>query len=263
MTGLSKHSKDRFYELDYQVMKHAFSIHNRMGNFHDEEVYQNELLHLLQKDGIQAQIEVPLIIRFGSFEKTYYLDLVLEDSRIYELKVLPALQNQCRSQLINYQLISELPYGKLINFGGQSVEHEYVTSTLTKSKRKQFIMDDSGWNNLTESCRALQTLSRNLFLEWGSRLDPLLYTEALLSLLPETETRRIKVCSGNRKIGAKCVDLIAPDTAMKITTAKTPSPLRTQFQKFLNHTDLNTLCWINLGGNKITYKTLQRNNPVI
>ena len=246
--------KDQFHKLDYRIMKHAFNIHNRMGNCHDEEVYQNELLHLIQNDAIQVQKEVPLPIEFRSFKKTYSIDLLIEGEHIYELKVLPKLANQCRSQIINYQLISEKSYGKLINFGTPSVEHEFSTTTLTKEDRLHFSTD----HEECDPSEAFFSLAEDLFKEWGTRLDPALYSEALQFLLPSATEKRIDIISENRIIGHKLVRLATPQVAYKITTSKTPTPLGIQFQKFINHTNLAAMFWINLNRNQISFHTLEK-----
>lgn len=261
MTGLfldREKEKDQFHKLDYQVMKHSFEIHNRMGNCHDEEVYQNELLHLLQKAGIQVQAEVPLVIGFRTFKKTYYLDLLIEDNHIYELKALSQLTNQNKSQTINYQLIAEKPYGKLINFGGSSVESVFCTSTLTKAERQTFKTDRTQWDEETNEQLGFFTLAHELILDWGTRLDPNLYSEALMNLLPQGCEQRINILSANRNVGTKIGRFACPGIAFKITTSKKPEPLGIQFQKFVNHTDLDALLWINLNKNEVTFRTLKK-----
>ena len=193
MTGLfsAQTEKDRFYKLDYLVMKHAFDIHTCMGRFHDEDSYQNELAHRLQKGGITVLQEAPATIRFKSFSKTYHLDLLIENNHIYELKAKESLTNQNRSQLINYQLITERNYGKLINFGAPSVQHEFISSTLTLSDRKQFRECDKNWQARSETDHLLHSLSSELFSEWGTGLDPALYTEAIMNLMPRSSCERI------------------------------------------------------------------------
>jgi hypothetical protein len=36
-------NQEVFHQLDKSVMRHAFDIHNSMGRFFDERIYQNEL----------------------------------------------------------------------------------------------------------------------------------------------------------------------------------------------------------------------------
>lgn len=250
--------KTRFHELDYRIMKHAFEIHNRMGNFHDEEVYKNELFHLIQQDGITVQKEVPLSIEFRSFKKTYFMDLLIESNHVYELKALLNLTNQCRSQTINYQLIAEKPYGKLINFGGQSVEHEFVTSILTKNERQTFEVNQTNWDEARDVNQQFYALANDLIGDWGTRLDPGLYSDALLELMPDAKKDRIEIISDNRPVGSKLVQLLKPGIAFKLTTSKKPKPLEVQFQKFINHTRLKALFWINLNQDQISFHTLRK-----
>ena len=250
--------KDRFHALDYQVMKHAFGIHNRMGNCHDEEIYRNELQRILNQHGIHVQMEVPLTIEFSSFRKTYLLDLLIEQSHIYELKALPILTNQCRSQIINYQLIAEKPYGKLVNFGGNSVDSEFSTSTLSLIERQDFTVDRSEWEESTDRDHDFYTLAHALISDWGTRLNPALYSEALLNLFQGAEEARAQIISEGCIIGTKLVRLASPDIAFKFTTSKKPAPLKIQFHKFLNHTSLQALYWVNLNQNQVSFHALRR-----
>lgn len=78
--------EDEMRDVDYLVMGHAFEIHRELGCLCDEAVYKNQLAITLRSAGLQAACEVPIEVSFRSFFKTLFLDLVVNQSVIYELK---------------------------------------------------------------------------------------------------------------------------------------------------------------------------------
>jgi GxxExxY protein len=57
------------------------------------------------------------------------------------LKVASALHERHRQQLIQYLMLTDLHHGKLINFGGEKVEHEFVNCHETTEHRRSFQVD--------------------------------------------------------------------------------------------------------------------------
>jgi GxxExxY protein len=95
-------TKAEMKKLDFAVMRSAFATHNTLGCLGDENIYQSHFAHLLSKDGFQAECEVPVMLAFRDFSKTLYLDLAVNQSAIYELKVASALTPAHHSQLMSY-----------------------------------------------------------------------------------------------------------------------------------------------------------------
>lgn len=85
--------RERFYAVDYQVMRIAFDIHNQLGRFCDERIYQEELLNRCKASGLAAEREVRLRVSYRSFTKSYYMDAVVENGVVYELKTTDDLNN--------------------------------------------------------------------------------------------------------------------------------------------------------------------------
>lgn len=75
-----------FHALDKAVMWHAFDLQNSLGRLCDEQIYQNELALRCGDAGIQCLREVELCAWHKSFEKSFYIDLLVEQSSVYELK---------------------------------------------------------------------------------------------------------------------------------------------------------------------------------
>ena len=76
-------SQSEFGEISFEVMELAFSIHNRMGRFFDETIYQQEIANLL---GSRAKTEVPVHVLYEDFRKTFRLDLLVDGGALFELK---------------------------------------------------------------------------------------------------------------------------------------------------------------------------------
>jgi len=74
-------SEDDFHALDYEVMMLVFSIHQELGRFWNEKIYQNELANRCQKAGFEkAATEVPIQVFYKDFNKFYYIDVLLENA---------------------------------------------------------------------------------------------------------------------------------------------------------------------------------------
>ncbi len=118
-TFKTKHiSEEEFRKIDFQIMGFSFERHNEMGKFWNEKIYQNELAYRCQKAGFDAvETEAPLKVSFKNFQKSYYLDLLINNSIIYELKVADRVTVNHKNQILNYLFLSGLNRGKLINIG--------------------------------------------------------------------------------------------------------------------------------------------------
>ena len=124
-------SDDEFREIDFQTMGHAFNIQNEMGRFWSEEIYQKELAYRCQEDGFEKiDIEEPIKVSFKDFTKTYFIDLLINDSMIYELKAVDALTGEHTNQALNYLFLCGLNHGKLINMRSPVVKSEFVSTRL-------------------------------------------------------------------------------------------------------------------------------------
>ena len=74
-------SEEEFREIDFQTMRFTFAIQNEMGRFWNEKIYQNELAYRCQKAGFnKVETEMPIKVSFKDFEKSYYIDLLINDS---------------------------------------------------------------------------------------------------------------------------------------------------------------------------------------
>ena len=58
-------------------------------------------------------------------DKTYRMDLVVNNNIIIELKAISFIDTPQRKQLINYMNLTHMQYGMLINFGSQKLYSEW------------------------------------------------------------------------------------------------------------------------------------------
>jgi GxxExxY protein len=132
--------QQEFGELAYEVMRHVFNIHAEFGRFFREEIYHREIAR--RCGGLT---KVPIEVCHAGFQKSYFIDLLVGQGAIFELKTTQGFTARHRSQLLQYLLLSNLAHGELINLQPESVQHEFVNTTLTHSDRTSFAVEDGCW----------------------------------------------------------------------------------------------------------------------
>jgi GxxExxY protein len=98
-------------------------VSNTLGCGFLEKVYENALLHELQKAGLKAEQQKPIAVHYdGVVVGDYYADLVVGDAVIVELKVVKAIEDVHAAQCLNYLKATGLNVCLLINFAHPCVE---------------------------------------------------------------------------------------------------------------------------------------------
>lgn len=252
-------SHDDFHALDYQIMAIVFSIHNDMGRFWSEKIYKKELAYRCQKSGVgDAAIEVPIEVSFESFVKFYYIDLLINNV-IYEMKTVETLTGEHEKQAINYLMLTGLNHAKLINMRPPSVQHRFVSTKITPSKRYDFTIDDEQWRDLDEESIWLKQMFKRFLDEWGVFLEVNLFYEAIVHFLggEENVIKEIEVMDGTRFLERQKTHLLNSNIAFKITsTTKDEGHYETHFRRFLRYTSLKAMHWINFNHDNVVFKTL-------
>jgi GxxExxY protein len=254
--GLRRLEYDDFGQAAYRVMEAVFAVHNEFGHMFDEEVYQREVTRRLEG----ALVEVPLRLSFRNFEKTYYLDLVYADGAAFEFKTVDQLAPKHRAQLLNYLLVADLKHGKLVNMGSDSVEHEFVNAALTREQRCNFAVEDKSWLT-TGNGALLRDLVIGLLRDWGTCLDVELYEEAVTHFLggPEPVVQRVDIVNGAATGLTQRVHLADPGVACKLTAlVEGLENEENNLRRFLAHTSLDCIHWINIGRHTVSFQTIKR-----
>jgi GxxExxY protein len=131
-------SQREFGDIAFEVMRHVFAIHNELGRFFDEKIYKRELAHRLPN----VRLEAPIDITFASFQKRYFIDVLVGEGGLFEFKAAESLSGRHRAQLLQYLLLCGLAHGKLNNVRREDVQHEFVnthwqsrTASVSRCKR--------------------------------------------------------------------------------------------------------------------------------
>lgn len=253
-------SQEEFHETDYGIMEHVFAVHNEFGRMYNEKIYQAELADRCIKAGLGSVLtEVPVEVSYQDFKRMYYLDLVVNNSLIYELKTVNAIIGDHKRQLINYLLLTGLNFGKIINFKTRSVKHRFVSTTLTPESRFEYEIDESHWNNLDEDGLWLKKIIVKLISEWGTFLDLQLFYDAIIYFRGGESgvTANIDITNDSIVLGKQRVYLLNDKTSFIISAVTDQvSYYESNLRKFMKHTSLQAIQWINMAHHWIQFKTI-------
>lgn len=252
--------QDSFHLVDKFIMGQAFEIHNSMGRLLDEKIYQSALDKACKKYSYKCSREVKVTASHKSFSKSYYLDLLISDGAIYEIKTVSKLTNSHEAQLLNYLLLTGIQHGKLINFGTNSVEYRFVSTSLKHHDRFSFSINATEWKKASESCESVKDIANDLLSDWGSHLHVSLYSEAIIELLGgKRRLQPVELFAGSDKIGEQQLCLLCQDVALHISSIKQGiHSYQTHLVRFLKSTKLNSIQWLNFDNHEITLKSLKK-----
>lgn len=256
-------NQDEFHRLDKSVMRHAFDIHNSMGRFFDERIYQNELASRCQSSGFESVREVEIRLTHGSFSKSYFIDQLINRSVIYELKTVESLVPAHENQLINYLLLTNTRHGKIMNLRAPSVQSRFVSTTMTWQDRMKYRLHFTAWADDDLAADDLRNRLLEIVGDWGVCLDLNAYREALLhhTIGPESGLLPVAIHSSDRIVGFQKMCLLTPDTAWHLTAVKSNcAAYENHVLRQLGHTHLKRLHWINLNRNGIHFRTLKNDS---
>jgi len=252
-------SETEFYEIDYLVMKQAFEAHSAFGRFYDEDIYRNELARLCRVNGFESvETEVPIHVSHKDFCKTYYMDLLIDRSVVYELKTVQAFNGMHRRQLLNYLFLCGLRHGKLLNFRTPRMTHEFVSTSLDKSERFRYQFNLDCWRECNEESIRLKTIIEGLLEDWGAFLEASLYADALVHFLggEGVVEKPIDICVRGEVIGHQKVRMLNDSSAFFVTAVQHKTDYRKHLENVLSKTFLKNILWINFDKHDVELVTV-------
>ena len=253
-------SDQQFAEIDKVVMLCAYAVHNKFGRLFDERVYENDLAARLRAEGFDVHTQVPVSVAHGSFQKTYYLDLVV-NQMLYELKVAAALVSEHDTQALHYAMLQNIRLVKLINFGESKVRGKVLPNAVRFEERFRPMLRKSGCRILTPNCERLLNHLKSLLHDWGTHLSSQLYNEALVHHFGGKAhcVRRVELNDGDRVLGTHRIQFYSDDQAFIVTSLqRDQAAYRSHLNVLLSHTNLNTIQWINLNRARVEITTIER-----
>ncbi len=249
-----------FHEIDYQVTGLAFAIHNEFGRLWSEAIYRNELANRCREIGFtNVETEVPIFASHKDFFKEYSIDLLLQDSIVYELKTVAKLNPEHDKQALNYLFLLGLRHGKLINFRPVSVEKRFVSTTVLPKDRYDLVFDDKNWLEMDKDSADLKALVVEFLLDWGAFLETNLFFEAICHFRggEEQVIKDIDVVRNGANKGKQKFPLLNQNTAFQLTAiTKGVDNYEEHLNRFIRLTKLNVIQWINFNHHVISFKTI-------
>jgi GxxExxY protein len=105
-------------DLTERIIGCAIKVHRALGPGLLESTYETCLVHELIKSGmkVERQVAVPIFYDGLKLKSDYYLDVLVEDTVILELKSVEALIPIFEAQLLTYMKLANKKLGLLINF---------------------------------------------------------------------------------------------------------------------------------------------------
>jgi GxxExxY protein len=255
-------SKSRFHAIDYQVMRAIFDSHNELGRLYHESLYQSEVAEKCSRAGMNVVSEGEVRLTLQDFQKSYYLDALIEYGALYEFKAVDRLHERHDAQLLNYLFLAGLSEGKLINFASPSVQHRFVSTTVSPEDRFVFSLDAA---SLNKESHHIVDIVNSILKEWGCFLDVHLYEEAIVHFLGGQKKVRkpVNIIHEGRLVGKHPMCLVDEMTGIHISSVvKGIDQYRKHLERMLLHTDLKHMVWVNFSRNKVQFKSLV-NCPVI
>jgi GxxExxY protein len=104
-------------DLSHVVRGCIYEVYRHLGCGFLEKVYEKALITELKLQGIKAEAQVPITVRYKhAVVGDYFADLVVEGVIILELKAQERISPANEAQLMNYLKASGIRLGMLVNF---------------------------------------------------------------------------------------------------------------------------------------------------
>jgi GxxExxY protein len=128
----AKHAdQDRLNDLSGLVIGCAFTVLNTLGAGFLEKVYENALMYELRAAGLSVVQQCSLGVHYKDVEVgEYFVDLLVEDMLVVELKTVKVLDEMHWMQCTNYLKATGLQLCLLLNFGKSRLEIKRVVNGL-------------------------------------------------------------------------------------------------------------------------------------
>jgi len=105
----------------------AYRVSNNLGIGFVEKVYENAHTHEMRKDSLRVIQQHPIkVVYDGIIIGEFFVDLLVEDCVLIELKAVSELTSEHLAQALNYLRASGLPACILINFGKPRIQIRHL-----------------------------------------------------------------------------------------------------------------------------------------
>lgn len=119
-----------YKEETYNIIGICMDVHRTLGKGFMEIVYKDALEYEFNKANIPFQREKEFLIHYKDtiLKHKFFVDFVVYNDIILEIKAIRELNAECYKQLLNYLNILKCPLGMLINFGESSLKYKRLAN---------------------------------------------------------------------------------------------------------------------------------------
>jgi GxxExxY protein len=255
-------TQQEFAELAYDVMNCFFAVHNEVGRFCEEKIYKREVARRF--GGIR--LEFPITLTHRDYRKQYFSDMLIRRRAIFEVKAVEALAPRHKAQATNYLLLTELPHGKLLNVRSELIHHEFVNASLMRADRTRFRVEDSQFEAIGPRDAEWKEWLMLALRDWGAGLEVQLYDDALTAYLggEALVLHDVAIVINAALVGEQKGRFCGDRVVFKISTLPDDLDLfERHARRFLSHTALDAVQWVNINRDVVTFKTLWRRDGLI
>ena len=133
MSKVILHREDLVYpELSYAIVGCAYEVFNELGPGHAEKNYQKAFAYIFTEKKIpfKEQVYYPLTFK-GKVIGRNFLDFLVDDKVIVELKKNGAFSKTNIDQVLNYLKVSNLKLAILLNFTSDGIKFKRIVNILS------------------------------------------------------------------------------------------------------------------------------------
>jgi GxxExxY protein len=115
-------------QLAYEILNAARTVHETLGPGFVEPVYNKALGFELRNRGLIVEREKLIRVVYGSsVVGRHYLDLIVDNRAILELKASRAIIPVHEAQMRSYLTATSYPFGVIVNFGSIELEWKQIS----------------------------------------------------------------------------------------------------------------------------------------
>jgi GxxExxY protein len=120
--------KDIVYpELSYKIIGILFEVYNELGFGYQEKYYQRAIEAAFTEDGVRYKSQCPYLVRFnGKIIGRYFMDFVIEDKIVLEIKSGDYYAHKNFNQVKGYLHTTNFKLGILANFTSSGLKYKRV-----------------------------------------------------------------------------------------------------------------------------------------
>jgi GxxExxY protein len=109
---------EEYNRITRSIIKCAIDVHKELGTGFTESVYETCMKHALSESGAsyKTQVIVPVFFKGLKMDKDFFIDILVEEEVIVELKAVETITPVHEAQLLNYLKLSKKKLGLLLNF---------------------------------------------------------------------------------------------------------------------------------------------------